>query len=155
MMPGMSALEEIGPWDRRNLALALQGPVGKTYRYLRRMHNEISRERAITSTQTTALSRLTHDGPTKMSDLAAGLELSNSACTAMIEQLEQRGLVRRRGDEEDRRSTRAEVTAEGKALYQEIAAALYGRLADRINRLTLAERHMVLGAFEALARVVD
>ena len=63
----------------------------------------------------------------KEADSAAGLCKSISydpgAMTRMIDRLEQKGLVRRDPNPEDRRATNLELTAAGKALYPQLLAA--------------------------------
>jgi DNA-binding MarR family transcriptional regulator len=60
-------------------------------------------------------------------DSAAGLCKSISydpgAMTRMIDRLEQKGLIRRRPNADDRRATNLEITVAGKALYPQLLAA--------------------------------
>jgi DNA-binding MarR family transcriptional regulator len=42
--------------------------------------------------------------------------------TRMLDRLEQKGLIRRRPDPDDRRTTKLELTDEGRKLYPELAA---------------------------------
>ena len=63
----------------------------------------------------------------KEADSAAGLCKSISydpgAMTRMIDRLEQKGLVRRLPNVEDRRATNLEITTAGRALYPQLLAA--------------------------------
>jgi len=57
----------------------------------------------LTPRQMTALVQLQLDGPQPMSSFAAGMGVSPATASAMVERLEQLGLVRRAHDTEDRR----------------------------------------------------
>lgn len=71
-------------------------------------------------TQFLILKRLARLGPMSASELARAVELDAGAMTRQLDQLEQRGLLRRRPHEQDRRALRIELTASGDALWQQL-----------------------------------
>lgn len=55
--------------------------------------------------------------------LCKSISYDPGAMTRMIDRLEQKGLIRRIPNREDRRATNLEITAAGKALYPQLLAA--------------------------------
>ncbi len=76
--------------------------------------------------QILALKVLEPGQPRAMSDLAGALHCDNSNVTGIVDRLEDRGLVERRPNPQDRRVKMLEVTPEG--------AALRKQLRDRLSR---------------------
>ena len=142
-------------WDNESLAALMEPAVGKIFRYIRRGLTEEARAHALTFTQVNALRFLWVNGPMRMNELAGMLELSGSACTAMVEQLEKRGLLEKRLDAADRRATLVSNTADGEVLARQITHNAYRHVAEGMQQLGVAERYMVLAGFEALASVID
>lgn len=58
------------------------------------------------------------------SGLCKGMSYDPGAMTRMIDRLEQKGLIRRTDDPDDRRRVGLELTAEGKAVYPRLKAAV-------------------------------
>jgi DNA-binding MarR family transcriptional regulator len=69
------------------------------------------------------LFRLKDGGPVRLSDLAAHLMLDLSTVSRQVKALEERGLVRRTADPDDRRAARVEVAPAGYAVLD----AAWGR----------------------------
>jgi DNA-binding MarR family transcriptional regulator len=130
-------------------------PLDRLFKFLRRANQETAKAFDLTPTQVRALRVLSLEGPRRLGELAGWMELSNSACSTMIDQLEKRGLILKREDPGDRRSIYAETTPEGARVAQALAQATFAQLAERVSRLGLAERYMVLGGLEALGSVLD
>ena len=61
--------------------------------------------------------------PRTMSEVANALQCDNSNVTGIVDSLEQKGLVRRRPSEEDRRVKLIELTAEGKRVHARLEKA--------------------------------
>lgn len=141
-------------WESDRLAQVMEPAVAKLFRFLRRSLSEAGKAHQLTFTQANALRFLLAGGDKRMSELAARLELSNSACTAMVDQLEKRRLVTKTLDPDDRRSNLVSLSRDGTVMAEAMVAAMYTRLADAMKRLSVPERYMVLGAFEALAQVI-
>ena len=64
--------------------------------------------------------RMLGAGPRKMSELAQALFCDNSNVTGIVDRLEERGLVRREADEDDRRVKLLVLTKEGDRMRVEI-----------------------------------
>lgn len=61
--------------------------------------------------------------PMKMSDLSKQLLVSNGNATTVVDRLEQEGMARRVASEKDKRVVLVELTPEGRAWFEDIAAA--------------------------------
>jgi DNA-binding MarR family transcriptional regulator len=82
---------------------------------------------------------MTLDEPISMRDVAAGMGYDASHITALVDQLEGRGLVERRPDPTDRRVKRIAITDRGAALRDEMEDQLLASLLP-LDRLTAAQR---------------
>lgn len=80
----------------------------------------------------------------RMSDLASKVLLTKSGLTARIDRLEQRDMVRRVPDPEDRRATRVVLTDHGAAVFREAAAF----------HMTSVERHFSTAISDDEARTI-
>jgi DNA-binding MarR family transcriptional regulator len=82
---------------------------------------------------------LADDGYLRMSDLAEQVRLSQSRISRLVTELEQRGLMCRRGCEKDTRVVYAAITSEGRALVERveqmhseaIERRFFGRLSEK------------------------
>ena len=95
------------------------------------IHEHLRRQveaHGLTLTEFGVLEALFHKGPLTHGDIADRVLLASSSMTYVIDKLEERGLLRRRQSEEDRRVKLAELTPEGEtkieAAFSEHAALL-------------------------------
>jgi DNA-binding MarR family transcriptional regulator len=76
----------------------------------------------ISAPQAIVLMFLANGEADSASGLCKGISYDPGAMTRMVDRLEQKGLIRRRPNPEDRRTMNLELTAEGAALFPKIAA---------------------------------
>ena len=77
----------------------------------------------VTWAQVRALRTLARaDGPVRMSDLAARLDIARRSATSVVDELVGRGLVERRDDPADRRAVAVVVTQHGVRLLDKLRA---------------------------------
>ncbi len=81
-------------------------------------YNHLNEETELTPTQLTALKYLSQHKRNLLSDLAAGLNISNAAVTKMTDRLEKKGLVKRVDFAEDRRAISLQLTELGKNIIE-------------------------------------
>jgi len=74
-----------------------------------------------------------------MSDLAAHLGLDRSTITGLINRAEERGLVRRIDNQDDRRSTHVTLTNTGQTLAKTCAVEISQKIAPLVAPLTATE----------------
>lgn len=76
------------------------------------------------------------DQPPRLGDIAAHLDIAPRSATEVVDDLEQRGLVRRSPDPSDRRAVTITLTDEGKALRRRIERARARRGDEFFGHLT-------------------
>jgi len=97
-----------------------------------------------------ALAVLEAEGPLPMSRLADYLDVSVASATGIVDRMEQRGLVERRHDQEDRRMVVVHSTGRGDAVFERIAEHRRRRLAKVLDHLTDDELHAFLVGIRAM-----
>lgn len=99
-------------------------------------------EAGLTPTQLGVLEALLHKGPLSHRDLGRKVLTSAGNVTDVVDKLQARGLVRRIKVPEDRRQMAVELTADGKALIEELFprhAADIGRAMAGLDAAELAQ----------------
>ena len=97
------------------------------------------------------LAVLSELGPVSQQTLADILAVDRSTMVAFVDELEQRGYVRRGRNPSDRRAYAIELTDAGATMQREAAELLEGCERHYLDPLTAAERQTLL---ELLARLV-
>ena len=77
----------------------------------------------ITAAQLIVLSSVANKEADSPAGLCKNISYDPGAMTRMIDRLEQKGLVRRNPNPDDRRATNLEITSAGRALYPQLIAA--------------------------------
>jgi len=96
------------------------------------------------------LAVLEADGPTPMSRLADQLGVAFSNLTGIISRMEERGIVERVHDAEDRRVVLAQLTPVGRKVVHEVEATRLEHMRQLVNALTADEQSAILDAFKSL-----
>lgn len=102
-----------------------------------------------------ALFVLTTEHEATAGRLAREAELNSASVTAMVDQLEARGLVQRRRDGQDRRSIRVSLTDQGRSEVAEQEARWRRRLAEAFADTTDADLEAASRVLERLAAVFE
>jgi DNA-binding MarR family transcriptional regulator len=90
------------------------------------------------------------EGPIRMADLAAALEIVPRSVTTVIDSLEEAGLVCREPDPHDRRSVLVAPTAAGHAALERMNRARRATAENLFGRLSERERATLLNLLVAL-----
>ncbi len=92
----------------------------------------------LTTSAFSILARLTLEGPVSVKELVADLSVPASTMTALVDRLDEKGLVQRRPDPSDRRSVQLEATRaaagallESTAGFERVAAQMLTALSER------------------------
>lgn len=107
---------------------------------------------ALSLVHVNVLAVLDIDGPLPMGGLAETLDVSQASATGIVDRMEQRGLVERRRNDDDRRVVRVALTDEGRRLIAGMAAERREHLAAMLETLTDAELEGFLLGTRALHR---
>jgi DNA-binding MarR family transcriptional regulator len=89
------------------------------------------------------LHHLDAQGPIAQRDLALALRIQPSNLVALLDQLEERGLLRRSPDPADRRRHRVELTAGGRRTLKRAREATARAESDLLRPLSAAERRQL------------
>jgi DNA-binding MarR family transcriptional regulator len=106
--------------------------------------------------QMTTLGWLLRDGPSTTAKLAAMEKVRHQSMAQTIRELETAGFVARREDPADRRQSLIEITARGRARYDELLRVERSWLAEAIEATcTEDDRETLAHALELLRRLAD
>jgi DNA-binding MarR family transcriptional regulator len=105
-------------------------------------------------TQIAALSTIERAGPLTLGELAAHERVRPPTVTAAVGRLEERGLVVRHADPDDRRVARVEITPEGRKLLARNRSRKTAFLAKRLDALDRSDREVLAAAVDVLDRVL-
>jgi DNA-binding MarR family transcriptional regulator len=108
----------------------------------------------ISLSQAFALHELDADVPLSQRVLAERLHLEKSSVSRMAAEMERYGLLVRERHPDNRRLYRLRLTARGRRLHREIAAAFHQRYVHWTSAMTAAELDALLAGLVALVRAV-
>jgi DNA-binding MarR family transcriptional regulator len=101
------------------------------------------------------LSRLSHEGPQRLTELAVGEGLSQPGMTQLVGRMERDGLVRRTASRDDRRGVLVGVTDAGRDVLERRRAERSAALNDLLGRLDGPDQDAIRAALPALGRLVE
>jgi DNA-binding MarR family transcriptional regulator len=107
----------------------------------------------LTESQLFTLGTLNAYGPLRLSDLAAREHVSAPTATRLVTSLEERGLVRRQSNPDDRRSSLLAATALGRRTLDRVRNARTVELTRRLDGLTAEERRAMTRVLPILERL--
>ncbi len=141
--------------DMDEFTASIQAIFPKLMHYLGAEENRELTGLGITPGQINALLVLYFNNDLTMGELSAEICLAESAATRLVNRLVNLNLVKRRGDEKDRRVVRVNLTSYGRQL----ARLVFERRAFRFNNLaehlTEEERENLIISLQAVMRVFD
>ena len=92
------------------------------------------------------------DGALPMNQLADALDVSQASTTGIVDRMEQRGLVTRERDPDDRRVTLVELTDRGRQAIERLGAERRDKLGKLLDELTDDELQAFLTGSRAMRR---
>jgi DNA-binding MarR family transcriptional regulator len=117
-------------------------------RQLRRLAKETVAPLQITPGQSRAIGELARHGVMRLSELSEHLHIAPRSTTEVVDGLQDRGLVERRPDPDDRRATLVALTAEGSTVAEAIRKARHEEAEKFFGDLSDEDR-------AHLARILD
>ncbi len=115
--------------------------LGATWANLKHVHElvgaalaeRVESECGIGASEAYVLFRLANepDGCLRMGELASRLDMAQSGVTRVIDRLESRGLVIRESRRDDRRTTFAKLTADGRAMFERLRPIFFDTIHSR------------------------
>lgn len=134
--------------DTHELAAALRLGVTRLARILRQQSDA-----GLTPTQLAALATLDRSGPMPIGTLAEIEQIGAPTATKIVDKLHAAGFVERTADPDDRRITRVDASASGRALLAETRARKTAWLTTRLGDLSPAELATLADAAAVLDRL--
>jgi DNA-binding MarR family transcriptional regulator len=116
---------------------------------------EQQQPRDLTNSQLRALFTLSEVAEVTAGELARGADLNPASVTAMLDQLESRGIVERRRGDADRRVCMVSLTDKGRAIVDERAAAWHARWDEKLGVLSDKDLASALQAIRAMTELLD
>jgi DNA-binding MarR family transcriptional regulator len=120
-----------------------------------RLLRTASADEGLTPTQSAVLGLLVREGPMRAGDLAAAEGINPTLLSRVLGLLEERGLVARRPDPEDGRSTQVRATAAGRRFVTRLRARRAALLGERLARLSPEELGALGAALPALEAMAE
>ena len=122
-----------------------------------RLHRRFSRRAVggLTPSQLSVLATVEQHGPLRLGDLAVREVITPPTVTRLVASLQDRSLVHRIADPEDGRAALIDVSAQGRALLDEIRRGRTAFIAERLASLDQAERARVEQTVTMLEHLID
>lgn len=112
-------------------------------RAFRHLSKDASEPWDVTPSQARALGVLMHHGVMRLSELSDHLRIAPRSTTEVVDALEERGLIERQPDPNDRRATLVKLTESGTSTGTAIQAARKAQAQSFFAVLTEAEQHQL------------
>jgi DNA-binding MarR family transcriptional regulator len=124
-------------------------------RVARQLRQNVDVDTGLTTTLLSALATVDRIGPLTLGELAAAERVQPPSMTRVVAKLEERGLVVRSVDPQDRRVARLEVSADGRRLLHRSRTRKNAFLAQRLKSLTPEELSALDAALPLLERIAE
>ncbi|ENU29358.1 MarR family transcriptional regulator [Acinetobacter sp. NIPH 1852] len=115
----------------------------------------LSQLHQITTPQLVALMTVAKIGPCSMSVIGKAIFVSPSTVVGIIDRLEEKGLVLRVRDTQDRRHVHVSLTAKGEQLLDQSPSALPEGFSLALQALTNDERQHLIVSLERFAQLLE
>lgn len=138
--------------DMEKFTAAIQAIFPKLMHYLNAEENRELTGLGITPSQINALLVLYFNDNLTMGELSAEICLAESAATRLVNRLVNLNLVRRRGDDKDRRVVRVNLTSYGQQLARLVFERRHFRFNNLANILDADERESLIVSLQAVMR---
>jgi DNA-binding MarR family transcriptional regulator len=150
----MTTIHEPSTSDRALLSNQIMAQIRGALRELRCMGGDRMRRADVPYTHFHIVSMLERHGEMPMSRLAEMLDVSLSNASGVIERLEDRGLVERVRESDDRRVVLVRTTNKGRSVLSELEVLKDEMLRSVLGRLDASQLERVAGALDDLTGAV-
>ena len=115
----------------------------------------LSKTVGLTAPQLLIMQTIRELGEVKISAIARRVSLSQATVTTILDRLENRKLVYRERNEEDKRKVHAHLTPAGEALLEQAPMTLQSEFTQRFEQLPNWEQSMIVSALQRVAEMMD
>ena len=137
--------------DDRELAKAL---VGLSHHVLH-LFADVGRSHDLSQQQTELICAVVVPGRIRMSDLGRQLHMEKSALSNLVDRAEQRGLLTRTRDENDRRVTWVQLTEEGHELAVRTHCEVTSRTSELVSKVSHTDQRRLADVVRRLLEEAD
>ncbi|GAB1512759.1 MarR family winged helix-turn-helix transcriptional regulator [Actinophytocola sp. KF-1] len=137
--------------DDRELATAL---VGLSHHVLH-LFADVGRSHGLSQQQTELICAVVVPGRIRMADLGRQLHMEKSALSNLVDRAEQRGLLTRARDENDRRVTWVTLTEAGHELAVRTHCEVTARTSELVSKLSLTDQRHLTDVVRRLLEEAD
>jgi len=116
---------------------------------------KLTQHHDITGPQLVCLHELRNAGPRTVSGLARAIYLAPSTMVGIVDRLEEKGLVARMRDRQDRRKVVVALTEAGRAMLDNAPSPVQDRLAGALNRLPELEQVSITLSLEKVVELME
>lgn len=109
----------------------------------------------ITAPQLVCLLAVVKNGPLSVKQLSQEVLVSQSTIVGILDRLEEKALVRRERDREDRRIVRVSATDAGRLLADDAPSPLQDRLSEGLGRLPELEQAAIALSLERVCELME
>jgi len=109
----------------------------------------------LTGPQLVTLREIARFGRVRPGSLAKAINLSHATVTGILDRLEQRGLITRTRDGEDRRSVIVEMAPKGETILKDAPSLLQDQFHLELSRLEEWESTMILSTLQRIASMME
>ncbi len=109
----------------------------------------------VSGPQIWALRTLSRRNSLTMGDLAEAMHLHISTVSGIVDRMEKAGYAMRERDTEDRRVVHLRLTPRGRAILPRLPEPPRSRVLKGVQRLSKPELHLLRGAVDRLARIMQ
>ncbi len=109
----------------------------------------------VTASQGYTMLTLPESESMTMNALSEAMGLANSTMTRMVDQLVEKGFVRREADDEDRRVVRVSLTAQGQETRRNLEQAQQYFFGQVLTEIPQDERHIFLQVLERIVAAIE
>lgn len=158
---GARAAERRAPADE----LAQDAPETPNLRILRAIRRiirgvdlyskELTASTRITTPQLMCLLSVVQAGSMTATSISRAIHVSPSTVVGILDRLEEKGLVRRERNRDDRRVVAVTATNEGHRIAQQAPSPLQKTLADALNTLPQDEQAKIAGSLERIVNLME
>lgn len=138
--------------EHEDLPLYLLVVLARSFNAVMTHSNRSINSHGLNSTEFGVLDVLYHKGPQPLQKIGEKVLISSGNITYVVDKLQKKNLLIRRSSEEDRRVIYAELTAEGRELFERIFPEHKERMARAVSGLTDEEKAQAAHLLRKLGR---
>jgi len=143
------------PWEADTVERSIVRSLRQIIRAVGLYSRELMRRRNLTAPQLGTLRQLRRKGPLSAGELARGIAVSQATVTGIVDRLEQKALVTRSRDSEDRRRVVIELTEAARELVADSPPPLHERFMLRLAEISPVERDEIDRVLRVIVQMME